>query len=156
MKEFIEKFTDIKIFDETRQIGRKTFFVPPQLRNLDIEMEPYSIGTFLGETKKTFKPSISMIDIISKHSISKVFVNKDAEWLFLCGRDIQGQSIVKADTKKGLALIQNERDENLGYGKFATGLARDDRIVIKNILDKGDFLRREQKSSPSRDTKGKS
>ena len=48
------------------------------------------------------------------------------------------------DVKKGLCLVQNEQDENLGYGKFSTGLAHDDRIVVKNKMDKGDFLRRER------------
>jgi len=144
ISEFIKQFTDEEIFDKTKQIGRRVFYVPEQLRNLDIELEPYSIGMYLGEQRKEFTPSVALIDAISKKSDKKIFVNKEGEFLFLCGRDLMGKSIVKADVKKGFCLVQNEKDENLGYGRFATGLAHDDRIVVKNRMDKGHFLRRER------------
>ena len=81
--------------------------------------------------------------MLSKDSKKKLYVNKKAEWLFLCGRDLFGSSIKRSDVKKGLVLVQNEKDENLGYGKITLPLSNKDRIVVKNILDRGYYLRKE-------------
>ncbi|MCX6711377.1 MAG: hypothetical protein NTZ02_04810 [Candidatus Woesearchaeota archaeon] len=73
--------------------------------------------------------------------LNYVIVNERAEWLFLCGRDIFKEGIVRKSLSRGNALVLNERMECLGYGKTETKGSQ----VIKNIFDLGDFLRRERK-----------
>jgi ribosome biogenesis protein Nip4 len=106
--------------------------------------EMFSGGMFLGSVKNNhFLPSISLIDWLAKRSDRKIFVNKRTAWLFLCGRDLFGKGIVKSNVGEGLVLVQNENDENLGYGKIIDELNKMDSVVVENLLDKGDFLRRE-------------
>ncbi|NQU98057.1 hypothetical protein HQ533_01195 [Candidatus Woesearchaeota archaeon] len=137
INEFISKFTDKKI-NGIVKIGREYFFVQDEQKKLreKIGKEVFSMGIFLGEKKKIFEPSPALIDMIAKLSDKKVFISKKAEWLFLCGRDVFMDSIVKKNTDSGLVLVQNEKNENLGYGKLTNK-------GVKNILDKGNYLRRE-------------
>jgi ribosome biogenesis protein Nip4 len=105
-----------------------------------------SIGVFMGNVKnKEFKPSIALVELLSKISDRKIFISKKSEWLFVCGRDLFGESIVKANAREGLVLVQNEADENLGYGLIVDNLAKKNKAVVKNLLDKGHFLRKERK-----------
>ena len=82
--------------------------------------------------------------MVAKKTDRKIFVNRKTAWLFLCGRDIFGRGIVKSNVKKGLALVQNEADENLGYGEIIADLGNKDKVVAKNLFDRGNFLRREK------------
>ena len=62
----------------------------------------------------------------------------------MCGRDIFDESIVSEIPKELIGkhvLVQNENDENLGLGIVKVGGSR---ITIKNVIDRGDFLRREK------------
>jgi ribosome biogenesis protein Nip4 len=143
--DFISQFTDRKI-ENIIKIKGKYYLVSRELNELrqKIKPEPEYIGLFLGEeTKNCFKPGLALIDEIAKISDRKVFVNDKGEWLFLCGRDLFGKSVVKSNVNNGLVLVQSMKDENLGYGKFVGNIANKGKTVIKNILDKGDYLRRE-------------
>ncbi|MBW2987514.1 hypothetical protein KY336_03090, partial [Candidatus Woesearchaeota archaeon] len=78
---------------------------------------PEMVGTFLGEiSKKKFKPSLALLELLARHSERKVFVDDKAEWLFLCGKDVFKESVKKCNVKSGLVLVQNKKDENLGNG----------------------------------------
>jgi ribosome biogenesis protein Nip4 len=107
-------------------------------------------GTYLGKIKdgKLF-PSFNLLSIIAHEDANKVFVDKKTEWLFICGRDIFRQGITKVtgSTKKDdHVLILNSRGECLGFGKILRNLERrSGNPVVRNILDIGDFLRRERK-----------
>ena len=70
-------------------------------------------------------------------------VDDKAEWLFLCGRDVFAKSVVKANVKSGRVIVCNKGKEVLGYGNIVGELGRKDKVFVKNLLDKGDFLRRE-------------
>jgi ribosome biogenesis protein Nip4 len=146
---FIKQFTQEEIKDIIQV--RKDYYLANQdlleTKN-KIKLEPSSIGLYLGTaTGKTFQPSPALIELIAKKSNNKIFINKNTEWLFLCGRDIFGKGIIKANTQEGLVLVQNQKDENLGYGKIIDDISHKERIVIKNILDKGIYLRQEMSSS---------
>jgi len=145
IQSFISKFTNEKI--ESVQIERNFFFVPDDLNPLVSKIKPFSAGLFLGEMKgKDFMPSIALLDWISERSGKKIFLNKKASWLFLCGRDVFGEGILRGKASKNeLVLVQNELDENLGYGKVIDDLSKKNKVVIKTILDKGYFLRKERK-----------
>lgn len=138
IEEFIQKFTDKKIKGVIK-IRNRFYTADKPLLDLasKIDKEPYAIGAFLGEIKNNkFCPSIALLELLSELSDRKVFVNGKAEWLFLCRRDVLRQSIMKSNAKQGLVLVQNEHDENLGYGEIKGK-------IVKNLLDRGDFLRRE-------------
>ncbi|MBU0471827.1 MAG: hypothetical protein KKF65_04320 [Nanoarchaeota archaeon] len=138
---FISKFTDYKITGITK-IGRRYFFTADKQKELvkKINRDIFSIGIFIGEKKKDFQPTPALIEIISKHSNKKVFISEQAEWLFLCGRDVFDENIIKRNVDSGLVIVQNELDENLGYGKIISNKGK---ILIKNMIDKGNYLRRE-------------
>ncbi len=110
----------------------------------------YYAGTYLGKVKKgKFFPSFNLLAILAKGEANKVVVDKKTAWLFICGRDIfrKGILAVHGSRKKGdHTLVLNEFGECLGFGKIVCGLIEDmedTEIAVKNILDIGDFLRRE-------------
>jgi ribosome biogenesis protein Nip4 len=113
----------------------------------------YSLGLFLGEEKTGFNPSPALMDLISKFpdaQSKKIFVNKKAEWMFLCGRNVLSDSFARNpnNLSEGLVFVQNERDENLGYGLFKM----EDTMIIKHILDKGRYLRIDEKGRDKRNS----
>jgi len=141
VNKFALQFTDKKI-DGVLNHGRKYFLVSEEQKKLSeqIGRDLFSAGILLGEKKDTFKPTPALVDMISKISDNKVFISKKSEWLFLCGRDVFEENIIKQVGDNKLVLVQNEKDENLGYGMFIkNGKER----LLKNILDKGYYLRRE-------------
>jgi ribosome biogenesis protein Nip4 len=135
--EFTKKFTTERI-EPVIKLQRNFFHAPENLRIVqkNIKKEPFALGTYLG-SGKPFHPSTALIDWLNKRTEKYVVVDKKMEWLFLCGRDIFDSSIVKKNANTGTVLVKNELGEVLGYGDFV-------RDMIKNRLDKGDFLRRER------------
>jgi len=147
LEEFVANFTDKKI-NNVVKIKNSFFICGSDLLEIKnkIKEEPVSAGLFLGELKNgKFIPSANLLDIVSELSDKKIFVNKKTEWLFLCKRDVFGKGIAKANAEKGLVLVQNELDENVGYGEIVDDLSKKDKVVVKNLFDKGSFLRRERK-----------
>jgi len=137
MLTFIKKFTDEKI--DYIQIKNKYY-----LKN-DLELTSKKVfmpGMFLGETKEgKFLASLGLLDILSKMTKEKVFVKDIGEIDFLFGKNLRPRHIAKieGETKQGfLKMVQNEHDENLGYGK----LKKEWRL--KNRIDRGSFIRREK------------
>jgi ribosome biogenesis protein Nip4 len=142
-KKFIGQFTSEDIAD-VRRVGRNFYKAEQNLWDIKnrINRDIFAVGAYLGEEKQGFSPSPLLIDMISKFpdtQSKKIFINKKSEWLFLCGRNILPESIVKNpnNLSNGLVLVQNEHDENLGYGLFK----QEDTLIIKHILDKGKYLR---------------
>lgn len=148
IEEFINKFTQEKI--SYLQIKRQYFQANKKVMEIQekIGREPYSVGLLLGEEKnKMFNPSANLLDWISLRTDKKIFVNKKGEWMFLCGKIVLGDNIlldkgiaasIIKEKKDVLVLIQDELDENLGLGKI---FFENKSVHIKNILDKGKFLR---------------
>jgi ribosome biogenesis protein Nip4 len=120
-------------------------------------------GEYLGAVKgSSFFPSFLLLARIAETKANKLVVDKKTAWLFICGRDVFQQGILKGShLKKGdYTLIMNEQDECLGFGKVMLnlrGVPDAGKVAVKNILDIGNFLRREkrqprrqQRSSKSR------
>ena len=107
-------------------------------------------GEYLGAVKgASFFPSFLLLAMITETKANKIVVDKRTAWLFICGRDIFTKGILKADNlKKGdITLILNEHNECLGFGKMLLNLRAEidlNKTAVKNILDIGDFLRREK------------
>ncbi len=146
LTEFIHVFTEKDIGSVTK-IGRRYYLASNDLIDLSrlTNNQPDSLGVLLGEDKKDrFYPSLALIGILSKVSDKKVFIDSKSEWLFLCGRDIMAGSVMKSNSSSGMVLVQNEKGENLGLGKIVGKIGSPQKtIVIKNIIDRGDYLRRE-------------
>jgi len=129
--------------------GGRYFLVNKNLRGC-IQKDFYYVGTYLGKVKKgKFFPSFNLLVILARGDANKVVVDKKAAWLFICGRDIfrRGMLTARGSRKKGdHTLVMNEFGECLGFGKIVHGLSEETKkneVAVKNILDVGDFLRRE-------------
>jgi ribosome biogenesis protein Nip4 len=85
--------------------------------------------------------------MLAKGEANKIVVDRKTAWLFICGRDIfrKGILVVHGSRQKGdHTLVLNEFGECLGFGKITRSLdAEKTQVVVKNISDVGDFLRRE-------------
>lgn len=130
------------------KIGKNYYYADKELQDVrsKINKDVFSLGIYLGcDAGKHFEPSPALIDIISKMPEAvkiKIFVNDKAETMFLYGRNILKESILKnpQNINEGIVLVQNSLDENLGYGLFQQQ-GKD--LVVKNLLDKGYYLRKE-------------
>lgn len=130
---------DIKVKNVTIE-NNKYFILEEYLKTTKdkIGRKMFAGGTFLGYKKrKQFFPSIALLDIVVKNYEKKITVDKKTGWLFLCGRDIFAKSLEEA-MPKGYVVVQNDKQEilGLGYGK---------KDLVENVLDRGNFLRREKK-----------
>ena len=103
-----------------------------------IKLPVFSFSLPFGTLKDNhFNPSLALLEILAKKSDRKLLVDSERlEWLFLCGRDLFKENI--ESYSNGLFLVRNNNEENLGLC-FVNRRKRE----IKNIIDRGDFLRRE-------------
>jgi len=107
-------------------------------------------GTYLGKVENgSFRPSFLLLFMIADKAKNRVTVNDESAWLFICGRDIFVEGILKVDGSQragDYTLVFNKYGECLGYGKIAKNLDKlKSGLAVKNILDIGDFLRRERR-----------
>ncbi|OGD58119.1 hypothetical protein A3K78_00750 [Candidatus Bathyarchaeota archaeon RBG_13_52_12] len=102
-------------------------------------------GKLLGRTKREFMPGTSLLRELSKiEGPNKVWVDDRVGWLFVCGRDIFEESIIRAEgiLEEGTCFLVMLGDRCLGYGRLDT---QEGKKLLKNIFDLGDFLRREKR-----------
>lgn len=108
-------------------------------------------GVYLGRTEKgLFHPSFPLLFMVAENAKNKITVDDKVAWLFVCGRDIFKEGVLKAEGSRGkgsCTLVFNKHGECLGYGKITTDLDEaKSGVVVKNLLDVGDFLRREKRN----------
>ena len=145
MKKFISQFTKQEVVreDRVRRIGNDYFLVEPKLANAlkRIRLPPLHTGLYLGRfAEKTGKPSLDLLQMLSKTNAKKAWLNEQSAWLFICRRPALAGSITKNEAKTGeLVLVMTQQNECIGYGLF-------DGKNIKNYYDIGDFLRRERRA----------
>ena len=102
-------------------------------------------GRLLGRTKREFIPGASLLRELGKtEGPNKVWVDDRVGWLFVCGRDIFEESIIRAEgvLEEGTCFLVMLGDNCLGYGRVDT---QEGKKILKNIFDLGDFLRRERR-----------
>lgn len=150
LQSFAKRFTgkDIPEIEASLLIEGKFSLLSDELKKTmrGISKKPFAAGLLLGEMKGSrFFPSTDLIDVIAKHTDKKVIVNRKSAWLFLCGRDVFGEGIVKLSANSGFVIAENELGEALGYGEVIETAPRKGRIAVKNLFDKGVFLRRERR-----------
>lgn len=146
---FVKQFTknEVNELNNTEKIGRNYFYLSKELKELkdSIKLEPHSAGLPLGQIKNNkFRPSIALLDILNNYTDQKVFVNKKGETMFLYGKDVFAENFDKCDAREGFCLVLNDKGEVLGYGEIITKAKNK---LLLNLLDRGDFLRRERQDS---------
>jgi len=127
--------------EELLNINNKRFTEPVEVKLLRERMV-YN-GLYLGQDKRWFVPSSLLLQKLAKEEASKkAYVDRDAAWLFVVGKDIFEENVQRfeGDVKPGRYCLVMFGDDCIGYGRFETS---GDRRVIKNMFDVGDFLRRE-------------
>ncbi|MEJ2272552.1 MAG: hypothetical protein P8X91_08780 [Candidatus Bathyarchaeota archaeon] len=138
--------------DRIIKAGNRYYYLSKNLKE-HIPNGFFYAGEYLGTVKGTsLFPSFILLNMIAEHKANKVIIDKKTAWLFICGRDIFRKGIIKENNiKKGnFTLILNENNECLGFGKLIMnlrGVPDSKEVAIKNILDLGDFLRREKRQS---------
>jgi len=149
MKDFIGQFSASISLDESLIVKKENryFLLNEKLKKL-VTKDFFYAGTYLGKIKNgKFFPSFNMLRMIAEKKANKVIVDKKTEWLFICGRDVFKQGIIKVmgSKRKGdYTLILNQHGECLGFGKILRSLDEGkEGVAVKNISDIGDFLRRE-------------
>lgn len=155
MREFLRRFNTRTRLDENQIVKKenKYFLLNEGLKRLALKDFFYA-GIFLGKVERgKFFPSFNLLRIISREESNKIIVDRKTEWLFICGRDIfkEGLMEVVGSKRKGdYTLVLNQDGECLGFGKIVCCLDNaEERVVVKNIVDIGDFLRREKEQIKS-------
>jgi ribosome biogenesis protein Nip4 len=150
IKDFVRQFGGSISLDESLIVRKENryFLMNESLKKL-IMKDFFYVGTYLGKTKNgKFFPSFNLLSMIAEKKANKIIVDKKTAWLFICGRDIFKQGIIKVmgSKRKGdYALILNQHGECLGFGKILRSLDEEkEGVAVKNISDIGDFLRREK------------
>jgi len=148
--DFVRRFGARIDLDERYIVARKNrhYLVGSRLTRL-LRQDFYYCGIYLGKTRETrFFPGFGLLNMISKTNANRIVVDAKSAWLFICGRDVFKTGIMQASgsEKKGAhVLVLNEHGECLGFGKILHNLdSATAQVVVKNILDVGDFLRRER------------
>src|SRR3989344_9099896 len=103
------------VLPEAMKIGRRYYIVPEEVKKTHDKtgQEAFGLGLYIGQEKgDSFMPSIGFLDSI-EDAERKVMINKGAEWLFLCGRDVFPKNITKIEgceegKEQGMFLVQNE------------------------------------------------
>jgi ribosome biogenesis protein Nip4 len=142
---FVKEFTksEVKELNSSERIGRKYFYISKELKEVKdkIPLEPYCEGLPLGQLENNkFVPSIALLDILSNYTDKKVIISKKGQTMFLYAKDVFPENFEKSKVNEGICLVLNEQNEVLGYGELKKGKKN----ILKNLLDRGDFLRRER------------
>jgi ribosome biogenesis protein Nip4 len=153
LKDFVRQFGASISLNESLIVKKENryFLLNETLQKL-IMKDFFYAGTYLGKIKNDkFFPSFSLLTLIAKRKANKIIVDKKTEWLFICGRDIFKQGIIKvmdSHRKGSYTLTLNQYGECLGFGKILHDLDKErEGVVIRNISDIGDFLRREKQET---------
>ncbi len=146
LKDFLASIVAVYEPEGSRaNLNDRRFAVPPGVAgHIHDRGRMIYAGKLLGRTKGEFIPSASLLRELGKmQGPNKVWVDERVGWLFVCGRDVFGENIIK--NEGGLAedacFLVMMGDDCLGYCRVET---RGGKMLLKNLFDLGDFLRRER------------
>lgn len=118
------------------------------------KVSPNFLGIHFGDLlKKQFKIQIAGIESISEYTKKYIIVTGKGEQTALYGRNIPLALIKKVDTrikKDEFVIIRNELNESIALGRFLidsdnlSNIRNPNRIIIKILLDLGEYLRKER------------
>jgi ribosome biogenesis protein Nip4 len=149
--EFVSQFNASIPLDKSKIVKKRNrYYMLSKALKKQAPKGFFYAGTYLGAVKgASFFPSFLLLQMMAQQKANKLVVDNKTAWLFICGRDIFKKGITKDNNlKKGeFALILNQNGECLGFGKMVINLRGEidlNKTAVKNILDVGDFLRREK------------
>lgn len=128
--------------------GSRYFLINQDLKRL-MSKDFFYAGSYLGKTKnRRFFPGFQLLRLIKEKKPNRIIVDRKTEWLFICGRDVfkQGITTITSSIRRGdYVLVLNQHEECLGFGRVINDIhEKRSEVIVKNILDIGDFLRREK------------
>jgi ribosome biogenesis protein Nip4 len=142
---FVKQFTNESV--DYIKINNSYFLKDEDLEKHLLSQKPTLFGLYLGkEVLSKFIPSFNLLDLMSKSSSEKVFVNDFGEIDFLYGKHLRKRHVssIQGSLKKGVKkLVQNEFDENIGYGIFL-GEQKNSSRILTHVLDRGVFIKRDK------------
>jgi ribosome biogenesis protein Nip4 len=158
IKDFVAQFGANIALDESLIVKKENrYFLLNEKLKKQIQHDFIYAGVYLGKVRSSrFFPSFLLLTKMAEGRANKTVVDKKTAWLFICGRDVfkKGVLQLKGTERKGeYTLILNEYYECLGFGKILRNIRKEkdaNKVVVKNILDLGDFLRREKQRSRQR------
>jgi len=152
IEDFVSRFNASISLDDNLIIKKENrYFLINERLGSQIRKDFFYAGAYLGKVKDgIFFPSFILLSMMAEGRANKIMVDSKTAWLFICGRDIFKQGILNMRGSKGkgdYALIVNQHNECLGFGKILCNIdegAEKNEVIVKNISDIGDFLRRER------------
>ena len=109
-------------------------------------------GLKVGEVgSRRFRFSLEGSFYLAKKDKKRVYVNEKGEMLFLYGRDIFAESVLRATSdveENDIVFVCNRNGDILGIGKARFDARRikeaGSRVVVENLVDRGEYLRKEK------------
>ncbi len=151
--DFVDRFGTSLRLDESLIVDKQgRYFLLNQKLKKVISEDFFYAGLYLGKVKEgVFFPSFNLLAMITgSKEANKITVDEKTEWLFIVGRDVFKRGVLKASGSKNkgaYTLIMNRHGECLGFGRILCNLddaKNKDKVVVRNVSDIGDFLRRER------------
>lgn len=112
---------------------------------------PYFMGVHFGDiAKNKFKISLEGITLISEYIEEKTILSSSGEKKVLYGRNLTKNDLSALPTqiqKNDMSILVNNEGEVLALGKYLVNKEelenlKRNQIIIKNIMDKGWYLRK--------------
>jgi|GEM_PF-191698 60S ribosome subunit biogenesis protein NIP7 len=109
-------------------------------------------GLKVGEVgSRRFRFSLEGSFYLAKKDKKRVYVNEKGEMLFLYGRDVFAESVLRVTSdveENDIVFVCNRKGDILGIGKarFDAKRMKDagSRVVVENLVDRGEYLRKEK------------
>ncbi|MHA1265153.1 MAG: hypothetical protein ACTSRS_07975 [Candidatus Helarchaeota archaeon] len=134
---------------------KEVFLVTSNLREIFNEIRnvrnPYLIGLYFGDISEGhFRISLAGITEIAKYVAYKTVLTDQGEKKVLYGRNLQKKDIAQMPSvviKGNLSILINRKEDVLALGKYLFNRQEIEHlemktIIIKNIIDKGWYLRK--------------
>ncbi len=152
INDFISRFAaNTRVHENLIVKKQNRYFLLNENLKRNLQKSFFYAGTYLGKVKdEVFFPSFNLLAMIAEGKANKVVVDERTGWLFVCGRDIFKRGILNmtgSKRKGNYTLVLNQHGECLGFGKILCNMDKGKgkrKVVVKNISDIGDFLRREK------------
>ena len=148
LKKFLEGVDSALTVDEERllRINNRRFIVGDDLDDFIFRWDNLVYaGKLLGKDRNLFHPSPTLLQELASEEgpLNRAHVNRETGWLFVCGRDVFEESILRkeGEFEEGTLSLVMLDGSCLGYGRVEPFQGK---RILKNVFDIGDFLRRER------------
>ncbi len=150
--DFVRMFEANVILDENLIVKKENryFRVNEALKSC-VHEDFFYAGAYLGKVRgRFFFPSFILLAMMAEGKANKTVVDKKSAWLYIVGRDVfeRGILTIYGSKRKGsYTLVLNQHNECLGFGRIHNNINEEkdkNQVIIKNIANIGDFLKREK------------